>query len=130
MDATNCAETGHGRRLGALAMTAVGATLLGAVGPAAGSAQAEGAGASCTGALVVVPGTFDPGGNDMRQIWDRPDRADYEHILVDYPATLWPLGAIGYNAVLRSAPGRHGHRPRHRTVDDRSAARLDDDRGA
>src|SRR5699024_9891217 len=94
-------------RLGTLALTAVGATLLGAVvaiGPAAGSALADSTAPSCTGALVVVPGTFDPGANDMRQIWDRPDRAAYEHILVEYPATLWPLGAIGYDA-----DGQTGH---------------------
>lgn len=104
MNATHGAENRRSTRFGTLAVTAVGATLLGAVvaiGPAAGSAQAESASRSCTGALVVVPGTFDPGGNDMRRIWDLPDRADHEHVLVEYPATLWPLGAIGYNADVR-----------------------------
>ncbi len=69
----------------------------------AGSARAVECGA---GAVVIVGGTGDPEGAVMSGVAQRyslgadgiPNTADdYEVIYVDYPATVWPSGAAGYD---------------------------------
>lgn len=62
-------------------------------------AFAADASANCgNGAVVVVAGTNDPEGADMVKAVDGYKAKGYEVISVDYPTTLWPLGATGYDA--------------------------------
>ena len=82
-----------------LGLAAVAAVLL-AIGqtPGAGVARAEAADDGCgNGALVFVGGTWDPQGHLLDGVTRQPQYAGYTVERVEYPASIWPLGAFGFD---------------------------------
>ena len=72
-----------------------------------GEARAD-ANCAAGGAVVIVAGTNDPDASDMIGVKQRYEgtgpahnngnaKGDYDIIYVDYPTTLWPMGAVGYD---------------------------------
>ncbi|WP_279098143.1 cutinase family protein [Gordonia bronchialis] len=72
-----------------------------------GEARAD-ANCAAGGAVVIVAGTNDPDASDMSGVKQRYEgtgrahnngnaKGDYDIIYVDYPTTLWPMGAVGYD---------------------------------
>lgn len=50
------------------------------------------------GAVVIVGGTWDSEGQIVKGVADRYEKQDYKVIHANYPATVWPAGATGYDA--------------------------------
>ena len=82
-----------------LGLAAVAAVLL-AIGQTSGAgvARAETADGDCgNGALVFVGGTWDPEGHLLDGVTRQPQYAGYTVERVGYPASIWPLGAFGFD---------------------------------
>lgn len=62
-----------------------------------GVAAATAGGPSCSGAVVVVGGTVDAESLLLEGVKERYREQGYEVINAPYPATIWPLGATGYD---------------------------------
>ncbi|KNA90649.1 PE-PPE domain-containing protein [Gordonia sp. w5E2] len=86
------------RAASTLGLAAVAAVLL-AIGQTSGAgvARAE-ASADCgNGALVFVGGTWDPQAHLLDGVTRQPQYAGYTVERVEYPASIWPLGAFGFD---------------------------------
>ncbi|MGP3706281.1 cutinase family protein [Gordonia paraffinivorans] len=53
------------------------------------------------GAVVIVAGTNDPTARDLEQVKQRYEQQGYIAVNTEYPTTLWPLGATGYDSSTR-----------------------------
>ncbi len=88
------------RRTAFLIASATGLTMAASFG-FSGGIPAYAAGPSCSGAVVVVGGTVDPESVLLEGVKQRYRDQGYEVINAPYPATVWPLGATGYDSSTK-----------------------------